>query len=142
MTRGILIFAFSGGFDYYSLAQKSAKRIKRHLNLPITVVTDDSSKFDNVLFDNIIEIADDEKQLKKFYDGTSEFKMYPWKNSNRFKCYELSPYDETLVLDVDYIVNSSFLLNLFEHPLNIMSNYVTKFLNSSSISYSYSSFFF
>lgn len=114
MTRGILIFAFSGGFDYYSLAQKSAKRMKKHLDLPITVVTDDGSKFDNILFDNVIEISDDEKQLKKFYDGTSEFKMYPWKNSNRFKCYELSPYDETIVLDVDYIVNSSFLLNLFE----------------------------
>jgi hypothetical protein len=114
MTRGILIFAFSGGFDYYSLAQKSAKRMIAHLKLPVTVVTDDASKFDKSIFDNVIEIADNEKQLKKFYDGSSDFKMYPWKNSNRFKCYELSPYDETLVLDVDYIINSSFLLNLFD----------------------------
>lgn len=113
MSRGILIFAFSGGFDYYSLAEKSARRMQQYLKLPITVVTDDKSKFSNNLFDTIIEIEDNEKQLKKFYDGQSEFKMFPWKNSNRFKCYELSPYDETLVLDIDYIVNSDFLLNLF-----------------------------
>jgi hypothetical protein len=86
----------------------------KHLNLPITVVTDNSAKFkDCDLFDKIIEISDNETQLKTFSDGINLDSKFPWKNSNRFKCYDLSPYDETLVLDVDYIVNSSFLLNWF-----------------------------
>jgi hypothetical protein len=115
MSRGILLFSFSGGFDYYTLTIKSAQRLIKHLNLPITVITDDSSKFeDSGIFHKVIEINDDETQLKKFHDGKDIVNTYSWKNSNRFKCFELTPYNETLVLDVDYIVNSSFLLKCFD----------------------------
>ncbi len=37
-----------------------------------------------------------------------------WINKGRYKAYELSPYDETLLLDVDYIVNSNLLLKTFD----------------------------
>lgn len=114
MTRGVLLFVFSGGFDYYTLAIKNAARIEKHLKLPITIITDNAAKFEHCMFDKIIEISYEETQVKKFFDGLQSFSLEKWKNGNRHLCYNLSPYDETLVIDVDYIINSSFLLNLFE----------------------------
>ena len=37
-----------------------------------------------------------------------------WINKGRYQAYELSPYDETLVIDVDYLVNSNTLLKTFD----------------------------
>ena len=41
MTQGILIFAFnSDGVDYVKMAILSAKRAKKFLNKPVSLVTD------------------------------------------------------------------------------------------------------
>ena len=41
MTQGILIFAFnSDGVDYIKMAILSAKRAKKFLNKPVSLVTD------------------------------------------------------------------------------------------------------
>lgn len=115
MTRGVLLFSFSGGFDYHSLAIKTSERIKKYLGLPVTVITDDHTPFANVdSIDSIVIIEDNEEQKKRFRNGTSKSEVYTWKNSNRFRCYELSPYDHTLILDVDYVINSDFLLKCFD----------------------------
>ena len=37
-----------------------------------------------------------------------------WKNSNRALSFDLTPYDHTLVLDIDYVINSDFLLKCFD----------------------------
>jgi hypothetical protein len=37
-----------------------------------------------------------------------------WKNLTRYQAYELTPYDTTLVIDSDYIINSDFLKIVFE----------------------------
>jgi hypothetical protein len=36
-------------------------------------------------------------------------------NKGRYQAYELSPYDETLLLDTDYMVNSNKLLRVFDY---------------------------
>lgn len=118
MSKGILLFAFSGGFDYYSLASICAKRAKHFLNLPVSVVTDNKKilldkDIDNI-FDKIIEIDNEDHQSKIFYDGYSNSETFVWKNSNRFQAFELTPYEETLVIDIDYLVSSDFLLNSFK----------------------------
>ena len=56
MSRGAILFAFnSPKFDYYSMAEFTAKRINHFLNIPVTIVTDESSLPDNpnYNFDNI-----------------------------------------------------------------------------------------
>ena len=41
MTSGVLIFAFNNEhIDYLAMANWSAKNIRRHLQLPVAVVTD------------------------------------------------------------------------------------------------------
>lgn len=123
MKQGILIFAFNNSeIDYVELAIHSAKQAKHYLNVPVSLVTDSkvwlTTKFPNdvALFDKIIESKDDTTQIKRFYDGHENYKNLIWKNSNRLNCFELSPYDETLVIDSDYIVNSTFLKCCWEQP--------------------------
>jgi hypothetical protein len=115
MTRGILLFAFQGEFDYIGLATKAALRLKRYLGLPISVITNDKEKFqDHSIFDHIIQINDDTILQKKiFHNGSLASNINTWKNSSRSLSFNLTPYDETLVLDTDYVVNSDFLLKCF-----------------------------
>jgi len=98
MIRGVLLYAFNNGTtDYLSMAKWSAKRIERFLGLPTTIISDQ-----------------DDAEL----GGTRVFNATrggePWYNASRNRAWDHSPYDETIVLDVDYIVNSEILNLLFE----------------------------
>lgn len=115
MTQGILLLAFNNEeIDYVELSIYCAQQIKKNLGKPVTLITDskdwliDHHKKQD-LFDQVIDITDPLIQTKKFYDGTGKYKKSSWKNFRRADVYELSPYDETLVIDSDFIINSSFL---------------------------------
>ena len=114
MTRGVLIFAQNNSeIDYAKISLYAAQRVEQFLNVPVSLVTDSkdwllqSQPTAKFVFDRIITINSDTSQTKKFYDGTLSGKTLTWKNLSRSDCYELTPYDETLVIDSDYI-NSSF----------------------------------
>ena len=89
MTRGVLLFAFNTEqVDYVKMAIATAKRIDHFLNLPVSIVTNldvDDDIFDKVL----LEQADTSNTKHKDI----------WINKGRYKSFDLSPYDETLVLD-------------------------------------------
>jgi hypothetical protein len=107
MTRGAILFAFNTDkYDYYKMAVSAAKRINHFLNLPVTVVTEENSVQDlGYSFDKTI-ITEPDKNNKRSWGM--------WINKGRHMAYELSPYDETLLLDTDYIVNSDKLLKTFD----------------------------
>lgn len=120
MTTGALIFAQNNAkIDYTKLAIFCATRVKQYLNIPVSIVTDN---VDWVLktcpadiFDQIIGIEYDTKtQQKRFYDSSMSSNILNWNNLTRFRAYELSPYENTLVLDSDYIISSSILTNAFD----------------------------
>jgi hypothetical protein len=114
MTTGAIIFAQNNsGIDYVKLAVFAAKRIKQYLNIPVSIITDskgwlETSNPDHP-FDQIIDHFSDTTQLKKFYDGSIFNKNLEWKNESRTNVYKLTPYDTTLVIDSDYILNSDIL---------------------------------
>jgi len=117
MTQGVLIFAFNSEFNYQELALAAAKRVKEHLQLPVSLVTDATTLLPEIftsVFDKIIFSQDTSTQTKTFFDGAIASNVYVWKNANRYQSYDLTPYDETLVIDADYLVNSNFLLNCFK----------------------------
>jgi len=118
MNRGVILFAFQSTIDYIALAIFSAERIKKHLKLPVSLVTDSKRHLENLgkteIFDKIIEIEDSTIQKKVFNNGTAEFQNIIWKNSNRSLAYDLTPYEHTIVLDVDYVINSDFLLKCLD----------------------------
>jgi hypothetical protein len=120
MTKGVVLFAFNTEIDYVKMSINSAERIKNYLGLPVTLVTDSVNylynSFENKinLFDKIIKSEDTTLQTKKFCDGYMQSARHVWKNTNRANVFDISPYEQTLVIDVDYIINSSFLNNCFE----------------------------
>ena len=119
--KGVLIFARNNAqIDYIKQAHFLAKRIKHYLNLPTTVVTDsinylkDTYKDYKTVFDQVIEVPlATSPSRKRYYDGTNVFKQLEFKNDLRTSAYELTPYDETLMLDSDYIVSNDLFKNCF-----------------------------
>lgn len=56
MTTGALIFAFNNEHtDYLEMAAWSAQNIRRHLGIPVAVVTDVKDTGRNRAFDQVIE---------------------------------------------------------------------------------------
>lgn len=117
MKSGILLFAYNNDqIDYVKLAEWSAERIHRHLNLPVTLVSDCESSSD--MFDNQIITQTPESTGRYFSDFD---RVVNWKNSNRADAFDLTPYETTLVLDVDYVVASNQLSLLFQHSQDFLT---------------------
>lgn len=102
MSKGALIFAYNNEeIDYVAMAKWSAKNIERHLGIPTHIVTGDAPKGTNT---------------RHFSDvGT-----VTWHNLNRMDAYALSPFDQTLVLDADYVVASDQLKVLLDSTEDFM----------------------
>ena len=121
MSRGAILFAFnSPKFDYYTMAVATAKRINHFLNMPVTVVTDINSISDSTYeFDKTILVEPDKSNNR-------DWGM--WINKGRYQAYKLSPYDETLLLDTDYMVNSNKILDIFNYYDDFCCHNKTNFL--------------
>ena len=122
MTRGVLIFAQNNAeIDYAKISLFAAKRVKEYLGVPVSLITDSSNWLKQSqpdaesVFDQIIEIWTETHQTKKFYDGSLAAKTLTWKNLSRGDCCHLSPYDETLVIDSDFIISSPTLKNIWNN---------------------------
>jgi len=117
MTTGALIFAYDNeNIDYLSMAAWSADNIRRHLGIPVAVVTDVETdklkKFDKV----IINHRRSDSSTRNFSDAG----LITWHNTNRMDAYNLTPWDRTLLLDADYVVSSSDLTKVLEADQDLL----------------------
>jgi len=122
MTRGIILFAFNSiKYNYYEMAEFTAKRVNHFLGLPVTLVTDEESlpTKTTYVWDKVITVTPNKDNFRTWGQ---------WINKGRYQAYELSPYDETILLDVDYVVNSDKLLKTFEVYDDFCCHNTTKFL--------------
>lgn len=122
MSRGVILFAFnSPKYNYYTMAEYTAKRINHFLNLPVTVVTDNTSlpADPKYVFDKTILVEPDKNNIREYT---------VWINKGRYQAFDLSPYDETIVVDTDYMVNSSKLLKTFDTYDDFCCHDTTTFL--------------
>jgi hypothetical protein len=131
MKKGCVIFALNNAIvDYIKLAVFAAERVRNHLEVPVTLITDNEEylikNYPNHPFEKVISIGHENHGLKKFNDGTMFFRTMDWKNVSRNRAYDLTPYDKTLVIDSDYIINSDNLKIAFDNPsdLQIYKNIV------------------
>lgn len=119
MSKGALLIARNNGqLDYVKQAVFLAKRIKKYLDIPVSIITDSPNyvrnSFSNDIFDKIIEVDYvDSQNNRPYYDGSLFYKVASFKNDTRANVYDMSPYDETLLLDTDYIVSNSLLKECF-----------------------------
>jgi hypothetical protein len=116
MSRGCLIFAYDGTLDYGSQAVLAATLASKHLQVPVSVVTDQAtedsmrSKFNQLPFDKIIKIDNNSNNYRALGNGVdSERIPTQFKNNNRSSAYDLTPYDRTLVIDSDFLIFSNEL---------------------------------
>lgn len=94
-SKGVVIFATNtADTDYVGIAEQNARLVKHYTGLPTTIVS-----------------AKDTGSNQRFSTDTGTF--VEWKNFGRHEAYEASPYDETIVLDADYLVFDDSLGKLF-----------------------------
>lgn len=128
MTRGVLLFANNNAeIDYLKQACFCAKRIQNVLKLPVTLVTDSREIFDkkykqySTLFDNVISFKTKHTPTSRIYkDSLQSAKSLEFKNNSRVYSYDLTPYDETIVMDTDVILFNSVFNKCFEQKQSIL----------------------
>lgn len=133
--RGYLLHAFGHkDIDYGKLAICCALSIKTHLKQNhITVVMDEETSswlkkttrpyILNKAFDNVI-IAEE-----KFCSGKRKHFDSPWfnfqaefNNQNRVLSYKYSPYDETILVDVDFLIMNDAFDYVWDSNQDILMN--------------------
>ena len=112
MSNGVLIFAYNSTFDYVAAAKFAAKQVKAHLGLPVTLVTDE--ELSDPVFDCVI-VKPKVEHTPRFYRNADDIVTeVQWFNKNRASAYELSPYDNTLLIDADYFMFNDSLRHIFD----------------------------
>ena len=120
-SKGVVFFAFNtADVDYVRIADLSARLVEQHLNLPITLITDTESD-PQYNYDKIVRVEYTGNNFRNDHI-TKETKQ--WKNHGRYTAYEHSPYDNTLLIDTDYLVLDDSLLRLMEldYDYRVMEN--------------------
>lgn len=115
MSKGFLMFAYdSGPLAYGSMALANCSLIKKNCkDASVALITDDttlsnlrkqhgsrSDLFDHVIIDDVSR----QLPLRMFSDTRYRSDEVPYINTNRSSALDLTPFDETLLLDVDYLM--------------------------------------
>lgn len=118
LPRGYVIYAHNNNsIEYGTMALCNALLIKKHLKENAVALISDSgtvahleNNFDDRImrkaFDRIIidEIDAEQVGLRRFHDTRYAHFTDSYKNVNRPKIYEFSPFDETVLIDADYLM--------------------------------------
>jgi hypothetical protein len=131
MTKGILIYAHnSRSVDYALMSVISGGLAKKHLNVPVSLVTDkftvdwmnSSGIYDTAvdIFEHIIIVEKPQtNNSRKLYDG-NDSSIVPFINSNRSSAWDLTPYDRTLLIDSDFLIFSNRLSEYWDVDSDFM----------------------
>jgi len=135
MSRGYLIHAYNNKeIDYGLMALCCALLLKKNLqeNKTALVTTSDTvgwlmqSHPKNLLdyaFDQVI-ITDIDRNVpdRNFHDTQYTTYSLPYYNTNRVNSCELSPFDETVLIDADFLVLDSSLDNVWNSSEDLLVN--------------------
>lgn len=125
MKKGIILIAHNNRkLDYARMAIISGGLAKKYLNVPVSIITDVSTiqwmKDSNIyadaenVFEQFITIPRPEvNNRRKLQDGDL-IDHVPFLNSTRDSVFDLTPYDRTLLIDVDFLIFSNNLENYWD----------------------------
>lgn len=125
-NRGILMFAYNNSeIDYLDMAVCNSRLIQKNLGLTqdqITIVTQEESHEQLSIMHGTHSVAGaanyifrdqdvprGRKNMRLYRKNKQESSRLDFRNYNRCDALELSPYDETILLDTDYVVLSNQL---------------------------------
>lgn len=125
MSKGILVIARNNSaVDYIKQANWVAKRVRKYMDLPTSIITDNVAYVDKHYpntFEHVIEIPNENNYHHKSYkDGIYSRTNLEFKNTSRSDVYDLTPYDETLLMDTDVAISNDKLLNCFHEDNHVM----------------------
>jgi len=116
MKQGVLLFAHDNHeISYTKIAAWSAQRIKRWLDLPVCLVTDKPCP--DPVFDHVITQAPQCSSESRYFADLD--RTVAWFNHDRCQAFDLSPFDQTILLDVDYVVAGNELRSVLDIPTDI-----------------------
>jgi hypothetical protein len=118
MNQGCCIFAYDGDIAYGTQAVLAARLVKKHLNIPVSLITDEdtSKRFDHEIFDQVIISPIEDSTNSRILSGQT----IAFKNLNRNRIYDLTPYDRTLLIDSDFLVFSNRLKHYMDNNYDFM----------------------
>ena len=114
MSTGALLYAFNSDIDYVKIALECAQRVHKHLNIPVSLVTD--KQVSTQQFDQQIIVEKPNSTGNRYWHKQSTTSQ--WFNSSRSSALDLTPYDTTLLLDADYLINTNSLQAVLESNNN------------------------
>jgi hypothetical protein len=126
MTQGFLVFAHDNEqIEYGLMALYQAKRIREILSKPVSIVLDSRTQtaLDNkdvnwrTYFDQVINQESVATQTKRY--GTPDNQL-TFHNLDRIDAYQLSPYDETILIDTDILIQTDRLNKLWNHQEDLL----------------------
>jgi len=137
-SKGAIFFAYNNEqIDYVKLACLSAISVKAHMQIPTTLIsntgsiesykhsTEKSSIFLRTAFDTIIkEEPENLHNVRNYYDTPYANYKAQFNNLNKHEVFELSPYDQTILFDVDFLANNAILNLAFDvnSPVQLYRN--------------------
>jgi hypothetical protein len=131
MKKGIVVIAHNNrDVDYAKMAVVSAKFAKKNLQLPVSLITDESTKEWMVtsklmptavdIFENIISVPRPVSGNQRIlHDGTTS-SIVPFLNSNRSSIWDYTPYEKTLMIDSDFLIMTDVLNNYWEIDQDVL----------------------
>jgi hypothetical protein len=116
LTKGALFFAYNtSSFNYLAMADVAAALVKKHLKIPVAVVTDSASaKSTPTQFIDQVIIEENTESNHRLYNSVDSSDRIEWRNKGRESAYRLTPFDQTLLLDSDYLVFTDRLVHVFD----------------------------
>lgn len=125
MSKGVLLIANNNSqIDYVKQSVYLAKRIQKFLDVPVSIVTNSpgylKEYFNFSVFDKIIDFYQEDNNRRILFDGEYSQKTVQWQNGTRINAYDLTPYNQTLLLDTDFIINNTLLKSVFNSSNDFM----------------------
>lgn len=111
-SKGLLAYASNTDtVDYVSIAKQTLELASAQLGIPYTLITPPAVE-----------------NWSNYRIDVDTHRAVAWNNFNRYMCYEQSPYDQTIVIDVDYLVLTPRLNLLFDTPQDLVLCHNNTFL--------------
>lgn len=113
-NKGIVMFAYNSDYNYVKIANVSAALCKKWTALPVTLITDEfgaiqaGEHIDNIIIQPMT--STNKRIIRNTHDSSQ--RTIDWKNINRASAYDLSPYEQTILIDCDYLTFSDTLYEL------------------------------